>query len=539
MTSINAVVSSPKSVVMEVEGVSYGLRSVSSSWSINEIPVCTCTLPVGRAFDTKENAPVHSTLANLKSGARAIVRAEFGGETSPGKKWAAGSHVLFDGYIRGVQTRKKDDRLDVTVQLEHWLSRLAFASIFSELLSPLTPGNFAYPSSSPLDLLTTQPSTIAGTSLANVLLDGIRASQGDFNAGIQELLNTFSTSAGSRETALAERLFGDISLADSNALASQALDRIEGPSQYVYGKPLTLDYQSTPTLEESLVRGITKGSMSSLSGGTLWSFLIGRVCSQFALALYPAVDRAVLAPHYPVRNDENYWKVIDASEVSSVGFSSPVNRPLRAVSCDVTAGLQTFDVPASASPSDQVPLAGLYIPEPAPENGMVLVVPPPPWMSEVQVQDLSRDAWSGNNQSVTLSVAPDEGSAASERVPQVKTDVDEMASRYCRSIYDTQNLAGSTMMFNTKFRLDLAPGSYVQVRPYLQGAGNGDNLNVPLVGTVNRVTCELNQESSTAMTVVMLSHVHGPSYTPAGSGHGIFGQQYIKGLPLVDAFENQ
>jgi hypothetical protein len=547
---------------LTIGDTTYKLSSYASAFALNEIPRAEAALAIGRdARNVNTRAKIHETAPNLNTMLEATVRFKPSGEfDSNGKMWPGDGGVIFEGYFMGFAHEKVMGKVRVVAHLIHWLVDLGFSSTMNSLLHPSSPASLLSPA------VTTQAAGSGGLPISvsdHISHDIVRGKVNrDLWGGVKEFLCHLSTWRGMR-LQVSTAGFGD-STFFNNERAQKALARIEGPAgncstggveNIGYDKSVALPLKTTSDLIKTAVLSAISGQMiGSFLQQTFWDVLVGPYASMFGWALVPMVDRALIIADTPGWQGEGsgsdrYWRTIGPDEYAATKQKAMVAKPLKGVGIYSSVGSDTgavaekgkFDAANAASG-----LSGGFTSKAEADNdGAVLFIAPPPWLSGVPSEGQYAGAITGNKKGKPAhdAMSPEEGEEAEDDSPsQSIKPVAEMLNDFARLVFINNTLRGRRATITGKLRLDIAPGSHVEVKgspeSFLQGV---DDLATDLFASVTRTTIMISAEQRQAVTSFELSNIRNEKENsePRTSidKHPFFGDAIIKGAPLAEEFE--
>jgi len=544
--------STRQSLVLEVEGLGlFDVVQFSASWAVNEIPVATVMLAVGRDVRTRRAAAAHDPafVAGLRQMQKACVWFRPTGEAGRRGRWPGRSCRVFDGYVAGVGYRKLGGKVQLTVSLVHWLAALTFSSALTKLGHVANPALLNVAAVLPMGRWSTVQDAVRGVYLSALgpaqILSG-EAFREDFWRAVKTV---FCALAGvPAVTPGPPPRCGGGGDFQVNDVALRALGRIEGPSPlcpvpYKHGVPLRMKTDNVSAVTDAVASAVGGVLVDAFASVTFWDKLVGEICPMFGLAVVPTVESAVVVADVPAYR-KGHWKEIGPDEYDSCELVRELHYPLRAVG--VLATFEGLVGAGMAADGRQAQLVGGCYAEDsvAPGDGVVLYVPAPPWLKSVAAlpQDGSgtRDGRPGDTATTPGAAVP--GAGDTTALP-----LTGLYNRYAQAVYVNHMLRGHYGTVSGRLRFDIAPASVVRLAPsgerLLPAADDG--LVVPMYGCVQRVTVTVNAESGVAGTAFQLSHVRTEDENArprtSADAHPLFGDSIHgngrHGCPLVDDFD--
>lgn len=550
---------------LEVNGRRFDVAQFTASWAVNEIPQGQCLVAVGRNARSDlagELAAIHSAGESLFQMQRARVVFSPEGEYDPsGAAWPAGERVVFDGYFVGFAHRRMSGKVQVIVNLTHWLIDLANSSCLSKNSHPSNPASLTTAA------VMQQLKEAGGAQGAFVShLTGHRVVQTqvlqDLWGAIKSL---FSAVAAIKTSPVGPNdLCGGVGAADAttfvrNDRALNALARMEGPAlflpaalAYKYGVPLVPQGFNTPLVDSAVGNAVCNSLIDSYATTTFWDKLVGEFGPMFGLAVVPLVDRALVVADTPAYG-RDHWRAISPDEYDSFDQTAFVERPMRAVAVygDVASFTGARNGPA---PVNHRNVGGCFAAEGvSPGDGLVQYVRAPAWLDTVMSGAVYGGASTGNPRAAATNSPTTPGAT---RPPPLNTpaytdqlaNVQPLYDRYAQTVYALQALRGRSGTVSGKLRFDIGPGSVVKVaaNPDVRTAPGLDKLAGDFYGCVSRVTVNINCESAMAGTTYQLTHLRtaAENRSPRTSvqEHPLFARSIHgsgkHGAPLIEAYED-
>lgn len=540
---------------LEIEGKRYDIAHYTASWAVNEIPQGQCMIAVGRnarSDNAGELAAIHRESQTLRQMRKAKVVFKPRGEYDPvGNVWPEGEVTVFDGYYVGYAHRKMNGKIQVIVNLTHWLIDLTQSSCLSRNSHPSNPASLTSAA------VMKQLRESGGSQGAFVsYLTGHKVIETrvleDLWGAIKEL---FCQTALIKTTAIGP---SDICSAGSgpdkfveNARALSALARIEGVGSacakpYKHGVVLKPAFKSQPLIASAIGNAICNATVDSYANTTFWDKLVGEFCPMFGIAVVPLVDKALVVADTPAYN-RNFWRTLDPDEYDSFDQTAFVERPMRAVG--VYGNVASFTgARQGQEPVNHREIGGCFaVNEP---DGLVQYITAPPWLDTLASAAVIGSTSTGNKKDAPTSTSTAPGKT--DKPPEVFTatlsDAQKLYSQYAQTVFALHTLRGRNGAVSGKLRFDIGPGSIVKVKstPDVQTAPGIDKLAGDFYGCVSRVTININCEASMAGTTFQLTHLRTETENsdPRTSvqEHPLFARAIHgggkHGAPLIDVYED-
>jgi hypothetical protein len=556
---------------LEIDGVPYKISHCTTTFATNEIPKATVVLAIGRDARTDELAKIAETAPTLTTMLDAkITFHPVGDFDDRGTAWPDEPQVIFEGYFTGFSFRKMHGKVQVSVNLIHWLADLGFSSSLSSVLHTSNPGIILAPA-----VLTNNAggSGLPRFAPAHINYDTV-AEFVDTDLW-QSIKTWFCALAQWKGLELKVDQCEGTGDASVNTRALKALKRIEGPAQpasdpdsdtaaedcskpYKYAQKLPLDIGGQPQVADAVAGAIAFTTMESYYHQTFWDVLVKGFLPQFALALVPMIDRALVVADLPgwrgdgppppppkpgeqAAEDTRYWKVIGTDEYVATEQSAKLPRPLRGIG--IYSAVESVVNPQTTTENYDAQLGGCFVSDSNEDaDGTVLYVSAPRWLLNVPSEGPYAGAVSGNkNQTPTKSAT--HGDSAPVAKPEAKSpgelseSVSGLMTQYAHALFTQNTLRGRSAIISGKLRFDIAPGSHVKIKgspeKFLKAT---DQLAADVYGTVQRVTIGIDAESKTAMTSFVILYNRNDAENEAErtsiADHPLFGDDVFQGAPL-------
>jgi hypothetical protein len=533
------------SLVLTVEGAGdFKLAQFVASFGINDIPKATCMLAIGRdARNVDVRAQIHDAADKLTSLRKATVKFKPVGDYDADNEWPEGAKVIFDGYFAGFSYRKVAGKVQVVAQLIHWLVDLGFSSSLSSRTHPSNPTQLTFPAAMPQGAGSGgKAAFVAGLAGHKDLAMNVPA---DLWGAIKTYLSDVAQYDSWEPVAGVDACLGSGTI-KQNGRALKALKRIEGPGMhgtalaYEHGKALPI-FGGVQLIGEACASAIINEMTESMIHNTFWDVIVGQYCAGFALAVVPLVDTAIIVADTP--GYRTPWTVtLKPDEYAMIDSNSLIPKPLKAVAVTADASSYTgANIGVTEREVLDKSLGGCFVSQaPEDDQGVLLVIAPPPWLQGITGVGEYAGASAGSNEASKTATTPEGvGRKPKDPTPGVMYDEANGAySRYAQAVFIQNMLRGRSGSISGKLRFDIAPGSTIRIQssPELF-LGGEDELATDLFASVQRVTISINAESQEAETAFQLAHIrtkkeNGEERTSADS-HPLFGDAVVAGAPLV------
>ncbi len=547
----------------------------SSSFALNKIPLASCAVAVGRDARSLEAALIHTKFPEVKKMLRARVilfpsgqwqASDFSDfdrpEPGAGGWDLAGPQVIFDGYVTGIGYKKTRGTLRIIIHLIHWLSDLAFSSIFSNQSHPGNPANLTFRAVHKLLAAgTVGPGQKKNHMLRESVFDEILSPQNIkadlWGKGLAEVMCKASEldliQTGSPANCGGTTAKNDFALA--------ALARMEGThscskTPYRWSSPLTLGGLGTQggLLAKAMNRFVGSQYLRAWWATTIWDKLVHDIAPSFMFHIVPRVEDALVAPFVPGLRTP--WQVrVAANEIDKLYVTSYNRRPLRGVGIYADRKAGTVNGGGDQPQAQIVTLRGIggcCMPDPN-AKGMMLLRRAPGWLSNVPDfanpagrTVLGREpggAVKATGSATTPFVAALGVAAGNSRRFEASKATGELYDNLACYVYMLEILRGRSGMVSGKFRLDIAPGStvnFTDIGDQHIASGGVDLASPSIYCSVMKVSNALDAEMGKASTVFSIAHVR--TETENGdvrtsiAAHPMYDGVVFPGAPLVDEY---
>lgn len=516
---------------LHIGSFEFKIAQFTGTFALNEIPRATCILAVGRKTDgSNDLAEIHRAAGRLQAMDRAVVTWTPKGEADDrGNKWPEEETFIFDGYVAGFSYRKVQNKLQAVVHLIHWLSDMAFSSTTSRASHPSNPMDFIFKAAN-LKIgsgaaggeLAQRPVNISG-AIPNGVIPTIPT---DVWSAIKDIF----CSLADRDPMFVlgpDRTCAEGVEPKTNVEAKNALELIEDTSSKVcpferdingnqdkFGVSAKFDGQLPVTFSKGVVQALGREGFDSYATTTFWDKLVGHFASQFLLAVVPMVGRALVVPWQP--GSRPLWKkTIRPGEFSFIDSNAMLRRPMQ--SMNIIAGIPSRNgAPGFARTPDSAPqgVVGCYKPrdDEVSNRGVAHFLRAPRWLTgPLEAGDYVGATTGVKKRKAQPSATTPDATADQAEDPgpdQLRTQSEKLFDAYAQSLYVREALRGRTGEITGKLRFDIAPGSTVRLDNQPERfAGAGDQLAVPLVGHVLRVTVNIDSESRNCTTSYKVAFV--------------------------------
>ncbi len=489
----------------------------ASRFALNDVPKATLVVALGRRIDTDQPSPIHrlNKEMSLKRLVRVFLEAEDAGFAAAlgFGRLPAGKTMIFEGYTLGSGFDRSFNSVGYTLELEHWLADLTYASSISAISSPLNPSAMIFPAltSSPVESEEgkTREGGFTGISRAERFVTRKTLTNDFWGQALHPFLLSLTKEETFPDTVAAKTLglrFTDVP--DGNAAARSALLRFEPGLFEKYRVPLSFDPAAyggdMARVAEQIVLALGAETFEALAGSTIWDKLI-QYTATYMMAVVPMIDRALVVPFAPALKTP--YLTITADEYESARLSRDMPRVLRGVGVFggrdfENGGNMTEDGPDY----DQFAVGGYYQGATA---GQILFVRSPMWIASANLS-LGADRVTGaDGRARADALDPGAGAAPDGPKPKALAEANiRLMNKYAEALYVAEVLKYRSGEIAGRLRFDIAPGTIVRVE--LLGEkflGAGDELGEIQFGTVVSVDTVLDAEAPRAGTVLRLAHL--------------------------------
>ena len=491
------------------------------TYQLNTLPTATVTVPLGRNAITGAPSPIQTIFALTEPTPCKLmmnltpmygVQKDFG--------IAAGDVVLFDGYTSGMGYAKsmQPPLAEFTFTLRHWLSELDYSSTLSQYSVPNNPAD--YTAKAIIGIQGTGASGSGKTTICtsydykncldegNIQKDFWTDALWPFFGALctQEGLQVMEQGDWTPEAPPPVAPLNTISI--TNEVAYSALLRISARPA------LKLNLAgSTDALSRLIHMDLNDliGNKDYLAGNTIWSCLVGGCAAEYMFAVIPRTSDALVVPYIATPKDA-YVK-ITPDEYASAQISGEIPRPIRAYgilsSYFASSG---SDGRANSGPySTQRKVGGWYI-VPNRKLGVVRIEPAPRWAGgAIGEYNNPKDSSAAFGKNKSSTDQPKAAGAPNTALKQ-QSETNALSSacfltRYARMRMAYEQFVNRQGIISGPVRMDICPGSSVQVVASTDPFLKIDTLNTSFFGTVLAMTTVLDIMTNNASTSFHLGHV--------------------------------
>lgn len=499
-------------------GPSIPIVRAQIDFELNAIPRALVYLPVGRDSATGQPSPVHQVTSAFETQTPAKLICSISPRFASGKVkdfgFPAGAFTLFDGFTVGLGQSKSRGGMQYYLALQHWLGQLNFSSTVSASSFPVNPRKYTFGLMLPNQNNSGAKDYVGPYDPANALTPS------NINSDIwsQALQPYLIGLAGAKGLQVLEGIGATETTANDGALT--ALKRMSSLTL-----PLTMRLQPDTNFAEVIRNDIWRLSADpeTLAHHTFWDVVVGLYAADYLFAIVPQISTAQVIPYVPAVRTP--YITVSADEYVAIDRSRALIRPLRAVgllsSLDSTTGA---DGQPDAAPADKdMGVGGWYSPKDV-KNGMVLLTSGPRWSQQlVAVRNYAANAAGGKQNPINIVDAPDAAGAPNAQLKDgakavarstIKPILNQLAqTRYIHEV--TKQQQGT---ISGPLRIDIAPGSCIQVEGSNETTIADDAAGLDFFGTVLRTSLVIDAEDKTAGTAFHLAHLRSVDENKSDAG---------------------
>lgn len=492
-----------------------GVCSFQSTTELNNIPMAAITLPTGRDMRTGQLAPVHSKFENLRKDALVKVYLQILPHgNSPGTivpSWPDGPFVIFEGRIVNVGWDRSHKASQITVTISHWLADLNESSTLSATSQPGNLGAYVFDASHSAPngqagafAATWLPLKTAEVTSANVLEDLWKS-----------VLYPVLTNVVADDTIDIASLNANVRLNTAGSTRRQAaLQRLSGASVDYVPLAMDLDSATGDIVAASIAKSINNELLASWVNTTIWGKLVGDWVPKFGFAICPRIDDCLIIPYAGALNVQPFQTILK-TDYFQAGLASAAPQAIQAVGILGSATSDTNPhLAENTSPVGLPPLLGIFPGDPdVRDEGILILKGTPDWLSEpVDREQFAKNVAGvgpGGQQGIPNDMDPagqqQPANPPSKQVTQLVGD--GIISRWAQHLYISEKLRGSIQELTGRFRVDIAPGSTVQVELQGDRFNESDQFHMTVFATVARVSHIISPQDKRMATSLMLSHI--------------------------------
>ncbi len=537
-----------------IDGVMVDVVGFQIDHELNAIPRASIYLPLGRSTTTGMTSTIHDIAQSLVEQKPVQIWCQMTPTSTSDKSvrglgLPTGPFKLFDGLTAGSgYVRNNQGVAQYQVTCNHALVRLNQASAFSDSSHPGNPARYSYGAlmagASDTGVVNQAPVTNEGLNWTSLGLSHAYINQANIAKDLwgSSLYPWFQALTSRDGMWVVEQGAGNLKGDQTNAQAAQALALLK-PSGKWY-KPL--QFKTTLAVDVDIATEIANDVSAStfdpsfLAQQTLWDMLIGSFATDYCFAVVPRVSDALVVPYIPGNRGTSGkpFQTIRAEEYVGIQIDAVSRRPLRAYG--ILSGISVrsgANLTGEAVGTAAMGVGGWYD---AKKDGTVMIQGGPRWMNEIiSPSSYAAESSGGNLKPVANAANPGAGAANQAadnmvaRIPVIKHFLDSYAQyRYAQEV-----LQGRYGIVSGPLRVDIAPGSLVQIEGASESFIASDQLAANYFGEVLRVSLIFNAETPTIGTAFHIGYVRNPAENASDdtsvAAHPLY-QTTFQGAPLLD-----
>lgn len=513
-----------------IDGRDFGLVQFASTFALNQIPVASLTLPIGRNLANDQLLPIHEAVEkfNIQLPVKVYMTATVTDREGATVSLPNGKEILvFDGDLVGTGWQRMSDSAGFTFHALHWLARLDYSSAVSASSHPGNPADWTYPSI--FRALGLGADAQAGVEQADPAWIPMINASAVTTASLTDIwgkvIHPWMVKVSKDDPFDRNMVPGPI---QPDPLIQDAISRI-GPNPD--GVPLDLETSGgdADRIAGAIRRTLQRESGASWINNTLWGKLIGDWAPSYLFSVVPRVSDALIVPFTgPLRGQE--WATIRNSSYHQTTLQGQLHRVLRAVGIVTPVSSGTgADGGLGQIVASRGGCAGFYRPNGV-NTGVVLLKDAPRWLSDTMREyDFVAPATGAGREVINTDVdialagaiittstdpvviaatAAANAAAGSNRLGAAQTSVRRIMDRYAQQLYCLEALKGRMGELSGKLRFDIAPGSTVAIDAgrLVNVPAAQDGLAKKLYAQVMQVAYIANAETKLAGTAITVTH---------------------------------
>jgi hypothetical protein len=530
-------------LVLVIEDTAYRLASFTMTYALNRVPTAVGVLAIGRDVFTGEQARIHDTAKDLRTMLPVKVFFEASGEfDADGRTWPKGPHLIFEGFFQGFSHRKYLGKVQVVANAIHWLVDLGFSSTLSSLHHPSNPASLVSPAVFAM---------VAGSGGPPVFIPhhiGHEEIVTDVPTDLWGGMHNYLTKLAEWKGLEVNADLGCLGVGNpkKNDRAIRALKKFEGPAgrERKYSKPLALKTAGLDLVAEAVSDAVQGATLESFFNQTFWNVMVAGHFPQFAMALVPMADRALVIADTPGYSG-GVWRRLKPDEYVFTEQNASIPMPLRGIA--IYAGIESATGGTPGRGTGRTDIGGCFVSDAEEDaDGVIRFLGPPAWLKNVP----STGEYAGTTTGQKGGDAAKSGSTpkAGDRLPvrplphETFRTVSQLMRDFAHAQFIQNNLRGRSAEIVGKLRFDIAPGSHLRIdgspEQFMAGV---DGLAADTFGTVWRTTISISAEERQAITALSLSHLRNEAENQqlrtSTPDHPLFAGAVIDGAPILEALE--
>jgi hypothetical protein len=478
-------------------------------YELNGIPRAAIRLPLGRNSQTNDVATIHTIAAKLTEQQPVQIFCSFRNAAKSDKSVRTlgvpdKDFLLFDGFTSGGgYVRNNQGVAQYMVTCNSWLTQLNQGSIFSQSSHVANPAHYAYGA---LTIGAADSGSLDWTVLTEASRYVTSATLGKdvWGAAFFPWLTRLASQDG---VWIVEKLLLG---AGSNAAAQLALSRMApgyggAPYQPLQFDPkLSLNDDIATMIQNDV--GMLTHDPEVLGNQTMWDTLVGRFASDYLFSIVPRVSDALVVPFTPGNRGAGgkAFETILSQEYTGVQADTASRRPLRAYGILSSLFSRTgYELPGQQPGPATMGVGGWYDTF---KSGTVMIQSGPRWTGALLAPMLAPTPGV-----IGCAVAPGAGDPNDQnnKIPANARVAKSFLNAYAQARYAQEILQGRYGVVTGPFRVDIAPGSLVELEGASDvfSAADSDQLGLPYFGEVLRVSFAMDANAPMCGTAFHIGYL--------------------------------
>jgi hypothetical protein len=508
---------------LDLNGKRVPVVRAAVNYEVNALPTALVTLPLGRNAYTGEPSPVH-TILDISEPTPVKLYVSLTPRFGVAKPFGIpeGAFVLFEGYTAGKGYRKSSQppMAEFTLGLRHWLSELDYSSVFSQYSHPNNPADYSANAIFP----------VAGANAGGAPGKGNMYGPYDVN-GALDVKNVTKD----LWTDTLKKFYLGLCKTEGLKIGEQKGWKPEAPppvDEETGVRPLSNEIASAalarikshPSLkirlggQDNLAQMITKDLKAlaerkdELASHTIWGSVMANCASEYMFSIIPRVSDALVVPY--VATSRKSGITITPDEYYSADIpQGDIPRPIRAFG--ILSGMNSLanadGLPNTDPEIGRMKVGGWYEVKDR-KLGVVRIEAPPRWaagcLGEFEYAGTSAGA---KNKTVATAEHPDAAGPPSKSTRKARArkakSVASFLVRYARTRLAYEQFVGCQGTFSGPLRMDVAPGTCVELVTSTDPFLEYDALKTSFFGSILRLSTVIDAESRMVATSFHLGHV--------------------------------
>jgi hypothetical protein len=510
-------------VILLVEDESIPVSQISLRYNLNAIPEATVIVALGRNVKNQNRSNIYGKITAIKQMAKIkiLIKGKLG-DWSPvgGLQWPEVKEgaIIFMGYVSGLSYRRTSGRVSLVINAISKIIDLAMSSGGSKDVVPGSPADLLLPTLTDEAGVT---GSAAGTADTKFAIELEKNTIEDFSKAVLTCLVKLSKT---NFIQLNNLVWCPGSVPPNNtADNTRASNVIEGIDEWLgianYStKGKITDYVKSYKFSNNVPSfAVAKACLSisryicnSLASTSMWGMIVGKICAEFGCGIIPMARAALFAPILPMARQHQI--TVYPEDYVDFNFSCMAQTPLYGFG--VIVNYQFFTIGGTTEKASCI--GPTYV---AKDNkivdGMYMFGQAPSWIDDWTNTDPNA-AKNPAVVSMTSSVSnTTTGNTPNNSVKRNLTDeagkYDTALHNYAKMMYASNALRAREGVIVGKLRFDIAPGITIKIQSKSQNEDEGfngvDDLAVPLIGFVAKVTITIDAEQAAASTSIELTNL--------------------------------